>query len=122
MPPEPAEVTLGLDRGNASFTFTRDEDGVLKLSEITLGGNSRSFPVVEAGLIERFGRPQSRERGTAITGLGISTPQDTLIWRNSSSTITARSPAGSLDTMMVLYEHTRLRELAASRENTRNRM
>lgn len=120
--PQTAQIVIGIDPGTASFSFTRDTDGTLRLSEILVGASSDMAPVVVAGLVERFGRAQQQTRGSVVTGLGMTVPQDQMTWRNRVSSIYLQTPAGSLDLMMVVYEHTRLRELARSRETTRNPM
>lgn len=114
-----APLSLGM---TATFYFTEDSDGAMRLYEVLVGAPAQEFEIIEAALRERFGPARSRETGQAVTGLGMTVPQARVTWQNASSSIYVQSPSGSLDSMMIIYAHTRLGAVHAALDPQRNPM
>lgn len=81
-----------------NFTVQKRDDMV---ASISLSLNNSSWLIVTQALMEKYGKPFSKESGTVQNRAGATFDQEKIIWRNGDQYVVAEKRTSQLDTMSI---------------------
>lgn len=110
----PAGLVVAGAATRASFVFSPDAKGELRLAAVRAEGNSADYDRVKSALIKRYGMPQTVIRGFAQDAAGTKLIDETARWSNGVSQIEIdqRLETEDVNHMAIEYRHDGLVEEA----------